>query len=152
MSIESVRHFFEERNLNYPIYELEESTATVELAANAHGVEPARIAKTLACHTKEDKIILVMCGDDKLDNKKFKNIFKCKCKFLNFDEVLEFTGHAVGGVCPFGLKTPMKIYLDERIKEFDYVLPAAGSSNSAVRITPEQLESITNATWVDVRK
>ena len=104
MSVQSVREFFKSNNLNYKIYELEESTATVELAAKAHNVEPAMIAKSMALRLKERYIIIVTAGDAKLDNKKFKDEFKEKIQFLKGDEVPEITGHPVGGVCPFGLK------------------------------------------------
>ncbi len=152
MSVQSVRNFFESRKLDYKIYELEESTATVELAAKAHNVEPAKIAKSMALKLKKKYIIIVTAGDAKLDNKKFKEKFKEKIQFLKGDEVEEITGHPVGGVCPFGLKEKFDIYLDESLKRFDFVFPAAGSANTSIKIEPEDLKDITNAIWISVSK
>ncbi len=152
MSVESVREFFKRNNLDYEIYELEESTATVELAANAHGVEPAMIAKSMAVKLKEGYAVIVTAGDAKLDNKKFKDQFKVKVQFLKGDEVEEITGHPIGGVCPYGLKQDLDIYLDESLKKFDFVFPAAGSANSSIKIAPDDLRDITNATWISVAK
>lgn len=152
MALEDVKRFFQENNLNYEIYELEDSTATVELAAQAHGVEPQLIAKTLAVKLKDREALIVTKGDAKLDNKKFKTTFHLKCKMLSFDEVLEITGHPVGGVCPFGLKNPLDVYLDISLKDFDYVYPAAGGINTSIKITPQELQKITNGVWVDVCK
>lgn len=150
MSLQSVRDFFESRNLDIPITELDVSTATVALAAQAHGVEPGRIAKTLAFRLGDGRAILVVAsGDARIENKKFKEAFG-KGKMLGPDDVVELTGHPVGGVCPFGLAQPLPIYLDQSLRKFDYVLPAAGSTNSAVRITLPQLASVTDGQWVDV--
>lgn len=152
MAVEDVRQFFKDNGYEYEIIEKEVSTATVELAAQAIGVEPALIAKTMAFRLKEKDVLVVSKGDAKIDNRKFKDEFKTKAKMMKYEEVLEATGHPVGGVCPFGLKTPMEIYLDVSLKQFEYVYPAAGSTNSAVKITPDELQVVTNAEWVDVCK
>ncbi|MRW93670.1 YbaK/EbsC family protein [Duganella sp. FT80W] len=150
MSLQSVREFFHARDLQIPIIETEASTATVALAAEAHGVEPGRIAKTLAFRVGDGKVILLVAsGIARIDNRKFKDAFG-KGKMLPPEEVVELTSHPVGGVCPFGLPQPLPIYLDHSLNDFDEVLPAAGSINSAVRITPAVLASITAGQWVDV--
>jgi prolyl-tRNA editing enzyme YbaK/EbsC (Cys-tRNA(Pro) deacylase) len=150
MSLQSVREFFQSRALELPIIELEVSTATVALAAAAHGVEPGRIAKTLAFRLGDGRAILVVTsGDARIDNKKFKSAFG-KGKMLPLDEVAELTGHPVGGVCPFGLAQPLPIYLDASLKAYDDVLPAAGAVHSAVRITTAQLAEVTQGEWVEV--
>jgi len=152
MGVEKVKQFFAERQLDYDILEFDTSTATVELAAEAVGVEPARIAKTMAIRLKDRDIVVVTKGDARLDNRKFKDCFHSKAKMLKADEVLEVTGHPVGGVCPFGLKDDLPVYLDVSLKEFDCVYPAAGTPNSAVKITLDGLEEVTAGTWVDVCK
>jgi prolyl-tRNA editing enzyme YbaK/EbsC (Cys-tRNA(Pro) deacylase) len=150
MSLQSVREFFESRNLDIPIIELEVSTATVALAAAAHGVEPGRIAKTLSFRLNDGRVILVVAsGDARIEHKKFKEAFG-KGKMLGADEVVELTGHPIGGVCPFGLAHPLPIYLDKSLQKFDELVPAAGSTNSAVRISLAQLASVTDGQWVDV--
>jgi prolyl-tRNA editing enzyme YbaK/EbsC (Cys-tRNA(Pro) deacylase) len=150
MSLQSVREFFQARQLDLPIIELEVSTATVALAAEAHGVEPGRIAKTLAFRLSDDRvIILVSSGDARISNRKFKAAFG-KGKMLSPAEVVELTGHPVGGVCPFGLLQPLPIFLDKSLQNFDEVLPAAGTIHSAVRISPAQLAAVTDGQWVDV--
>lgn len=151
MSTEKVRQFFQERNLNYQIWEFETSTATVELAAAALGVEPARIAKTMAIRLKEQVIVVVAKGDARLDNRKFKDCFKQKARMLSPEEVLEATGYPVGGVCPFALEN-VRVYLDVSLQEFDYVYPAAGTPNSATKISPQELAEVTGGAWVDVCK
>lgn len=133
MSVESVKQEFIEKNLALEIMELKESTATVELAAKAIGVEPGQIAKTMAFAIKDENILVVSKGDAKVDNKKFKEFFNTKAKMLSLEDVPSITGHPVGGVCPFGLISPMKIYLDNSLKQYDYVYPAAGSANAAVK-------------------
>jgi prolyl-tRNA editing enzyme YbaK/EbsC (Cys-tRNA(Pro) deacylase) len=150
MSLQSVRDFFHSRDIQLPIIETEASTATVALAAEAHGVEPGRIAKTLAFRIAGDKVILLVAsGIARVDNRKFKEAFG-KGKMLGPDEVVELTSHPVGGVCPFGLPQPLPVYLDHSLNNFDEVMPAAGSVNSAIRITPALLASVTEGQWVDV--
>jgi len=150
MSLQSVRDFFAARQLDIPIIELEVSTATVALAAEAHGVEPGRIAKTLAFRINGGQaILLVARGDARIDNRKFKDCFG-KGKMLPAEEVVELTGHPVGGVCPFGLANDLPIYLDQSLQAFDEVLPAAGAIHSAVRLSPALLAEITGGQWVDV--
>lgn len=152
MSIESVKRQFEEMDLDLEILEFEQSSATVELAAQRLGVVPDKIAKTMAFKTKEREFLIVAAGGARIDNRKCKDYFNAKVKMLKLDEVIEVTGHPVGGVCPFGLKNPIQVYLDETLRKFDYVYPAGGSPNSAVKTSIEQLETITNGIWVDVCK
>lgn len=150
MTIESVREFFTTRNLDLPIIELEANTATVALAAEAHGVEPGRIAKTLAFRLGDGRVVLVVAaGDVRISHSKFKGVFG-KGKMLNAEDVVALTGHPVGGVCPFGLAEALPVYLDASLKAYDEVLPAAGSVNSAVRIRIELLAEVTRGEWVDV--
>ncbi len=150
MSLTSVKSFFAALQLNVPILETEANTATVALAALAHGVEPGRIAKTLAFKLADGReVLLVARGDARIDNSKFKAALG-KGKMLSTDVVAEITGHPVGGVCPFGLARPLPIYLDVSLKAFEEVLPAAGSVNSAVRISVDLLAQVTQGQWVDV--
>jgi prolyl-tRNA editing enzyme YbaK/EbsC (Cys-tRNA(Pro) deacylase) len=150
MSLESVRAFFAEKAPDITVIESSVSSATVALAAQAYGVEPGRIAKTLSLRVGERVILIVASGTARLDNKKLKVHFGGKTKMLGLDEVADITGHEVGGVCPFGLKTPLPIYCDVSLKAFDEVVPAAGSIHSAVRITPSRMAELTSAEWVDV--
>jgi Cys-tRNA(Pro) deacylase len=150
MTVEDVRRFFRDRGLEDPVFEMDESSATVDLAAKAVGVEPGRIAKTLAFSLKDRYILIVTKGDARIDNKKFKKCFHTKAKMLSADEVLEITGHPVGGVCPFGLKNPIDVYLDVSLKDYESVYPAAGSGNSALRVTPEDMLKLTGGEWIDV--
>jgi prolyl-tRNA editing enzyme YbaK/EbsC (Cys-tRNA(Pro) deacylase) len=150
MSKEKVVCFFAQRGLDYPIIEMPQSTATVYLAAEALGVEEARIAKSLALRQKDKNIVLVTCGTARLDNKKYKRVFSCKAKMLSLEETPAATGHPVGGVCPFGLPADVEIYLDKSLKQFDFVFPAAGTPYSAIKITPRDLGEVTSGTWVDV--
>jgi prolyl-tRNA editing enzyme YbaK/EbsC (Cys-tRNA(Pro) deacylase) len=152
MSLESVKNYFEEKELGIKIIEFEASTATVELAAQAIGVEPGQIAKTMAFMLKEKVVLIVSKGIAKIDNRKYKDCFGGKAKMLSAEEVIDYTGHPVGGVCPFGLKNDLEVYLDSSLKEYKYVYPAAGSPHSAVKITLEELEAVTLGTWVDVCK
>lgn len=152
MSLQSVKAFFAERAPDIAVIELDASTATVTLAAAAHGVAPGRIAKTLSLRLADGVALLVTRGDVRLDNQKFKAQFKTKARMLDSAEVEAETGHPVGGVCPFGLPRPLPVYLDASLKDFDEVLPAAGATNSAVRITPERLAALTGGEWVDVTK
>lgn len=149
MSLVSVRQFFERKGINIPIIELETSTATVELAAEAHGVEPGRIAKTLAFRLPEKVVLVVARGDARIDNRKFKQTFG-KGRMPPADEVEALTGHPVGGVCPFGLATDLPVYLDVSLQYFDEVLPAAGAIHSAVRLTPQHMLELVDGNWVDV--
>jgi prolyl-tRNA editing enzyme YbaK/EbsC (Cys-tRNA(Pro) deacylase) len=150
MSLESVRAFFAEKAPEITVLESTKSSATVILAAEAYGVEPARIAKTLSLRVGEQVILIVASGTARMDNKKVKARFGGKPKMLGLDEVADITGHEVGGVCPFGLKTPLAIYCDISLKAFDEVVPAAGSINSAVRIAPSRMAELVAAEWVDV--
>ncbi len=153
MSIEKVRNYLKKWGRDKDILEFEESTATVELAAQAVGVEPARIAKTLSFKNGEGALLVVTAGDAKIDNGKFKAEFGFKAKMLSVDEVYEHTGHAVGGVCPFALKENIPVYLDISLKRFETVFPACGSSNSAIELTCEELEQYSmSKKWVDVCK
>jgi prolyl-tRNA editing enzyme YbaK/EbsC (Cys-tRNA(Pro) deacylase) len=150
MSLESVRAFFAEKAPDIAVIESEASSATVALAAEAYGVEPARIAKTLSLRIGERVILIVAGGTSRIDNKKVKALFGGKPKMLGLDEVADITGHEVGGVCPFGLKVPLSVYCDVSLKAFDIVVPAAGSTHSAVRISPERMAALISAEWVDV--
>ncbi|HDT5518796.1 TPA: YbaK/EbsC family protein [Klebsiella aerogenes] len=150
MSLQSVRQFFAEHAPDIEIIELNQSTATVALAAAAHRVEPGQIAKTLSLKVKERVILIVAKGDARLDNKKLKDAFGAKARMLSSDEVVTLTGHPVGGVCPFGLENPLPVYCDVSLKQYSEVLPAAGAIHSAVRISPERMAQLTEADWVDV--
>lgn len=152
MSLASVRAFLSEHAPDLAVIELEASTATVALAAEAHGVEPGRIAKTLSLRVGADVVLLVTRGDVRLDNQKFKAAFHAKPKMLDAAEVEAETGHPVGGVCPLGLTRPLRVYCDRSLQDFDEVLPAAGAINSAVRITPARLAALTGAEWVEVTR
>jgi len=150
MSLESVRAFVAEKAPDIEIIVTEESSATVDLAAAAHGVEPAQIAKTICLRAGEKTMLLVAAGTARLDNRKFKDVFSAKPRMLGGEEVVELTSHPIGGVCPFGLATPLPIYCDVSLQRFDEVVPAAGATNSALRITPQRLAELTGAEWVDV--
>lgn len=150
MSLESVRAFFAENAPDITVIESPISSATVPLAAEAYGVEPGRIAKTLSLRIGERVILIVASGTSRMDNKKVKAQFGGKPKMLGLEEVAEITGHEVGGVCPFGLKSPLPIYCDVSLKAFDIVVPAAGSTHSAVRIAPGRMAELVGAEWIDV--
>lgn len=154
MSIAAVREYLKQFNLETKVEEFSQSSATVELAAEAAGVIPARIAKTLSFRVGDGAVLIVTCGDTKIDNSKYKAQFHTKAKMLTPDEVIEFTGHAIGGVCPFAITNEnVTTYLDESMKRFDIMLPAAGSSSSCVRLTLEELEKASKAAgWIDVCK
>ena len=155
MSIEKVRAYFEDFGIADRIREFDVSSATVELAAIAVGVEGARIAKSMSFKLADDEpIIIVTAGDMKIDNAKYKAYFHVKAKMLTFDEVCEFTGHAPGGVCSFALPENVKTYLDVSLKRFDTVFPAAGSANSAIEMTCDELQKYSSnfVAWVDVCK
>lgn len=150
MSLQTVREFFACHAPDVVILETEASTATVALAAQAHNVEPGQIAKTLSLRVGDRVVLVVARGDARLDNKKLKEAFGARAKMLKAEEVVELTGHPVGGVCPFGLATPLPVYCDVSLKDFDEVMPAAGSINSAVRISPERMAALVKAQWIDV--
>ncbi len=152
MSVESVKKYLKPFGLDDKVREFQVSSATVELAAAAAGVIPARIAKTLSFKTNDSVILIVTSGDAKVDNKKYKAIFSTKAKMLTPEEVIAYTGHAVGGVCPFDIPDKnVKVYLDISMKRFETVLPAAGSSSSCVVMTPEELERASHAKeWIDI--
>lgn len=152
MGILEVKAYFQTHQIPEEIREFTVSSATVALAAQALGVAPQRIAKTLAFEMEHSAIIIVAAGDARIDNRKFRNVFHCKAKLLSAEDALRLTGHPVGGVCPFALCTPLDIYLDESLKRFDVVYPAAGNAASCVVITPWRLQQITGATWTDVCK
>ncbi|MGN0494137.1 MAG: YbaK/EbsC family protein [Acutalibacteraceae bacterium] len=153
MSIEKVKEYFKSVGIDSRIKELGESSATVELAAHALGCAPERIAKTMSFKLKDDCILIVTAGDVKIDNSKYKAQFGMKAIMLKFDEVAEFIGHDVGGVCPFAVNDGVKVYLDESLKRFETVFPACGSSNSAIELTIAELEKYSGFTaWVDVCK
>jgi prolyl-tRNA editing enzyme YbaK/EbsC (Cys-tRNA(Pro) deacylase) len=150
MSLDSVRAFFVAKAPDIAIIELESNTATVALAAEGHGVTPGQIAKTLSLKIGERNFLVVTRGDARLDNKKAKAVFGGKVRMLSAEEVVAVTGHPVGGVCPFGLPTPLPIYCDVSLQAFDEVVPAAGSTNSALRISPHRMAELVDAAWVDV--
>jgi prolyl-tRNA editing enzyme YbaK/EbsC (Cys-tRNA(Pro) deacylase) len=150
MSIDSVRAFLAEHAPDIDIIELGESTATVTLAAQGHGVEPGQIAKTLSLRCGGRVFLVVVRGDARLDNRKAKATFGGKVSMLGTDEVLALTGHPVGGVCPFGLVTPLPVYCDVSLKAYDEVVPAAGSTHSALKISPARMVELTKADWVDI--
>ena len=153
MSLERVTNYLKQFGVEDKIKIFDKSSATVELAALAIGCTQAEIAKTLSFRVKEEVILIVTAGDTRIDNKKYKAKFGCKAKMLTFEEVPEFIGHEVGGVCPFGAKDDVVIYLDESLKRFDKVFPACGSSNSAIEVSIKELEEYTKfAEWIEVFK
>lgn len=154
MSIESVKDYLRSWNRDTDILEFDSSTATVDAAAQALGVIPARIAKTLSFRsTGPSGILVVAAGDARIDNQLFRTVFGLKAKMLSPEEVLEQTGHAVCGVCPFGLAQPLPVYLDISLKRFDTVFPACGSSHSAIELSLDELEEYARAVeWVDICK
>lgn len=153
MAIEKVREYFARYGMEGRIQEFDVSSATVDLAAQALNCEPCRIAKTLSFLVGEGPILIVMAGDAKIDNPKYKAQFGAKAKMLTPDEAQSLIGHAVGGVCPFGVNPGVTVYLDESLKRFETVFPACGSGNSAIELTIPELERYSNfAAWVDVCK
>jgi prolyl-tRNA editing enzyme YbaK/EbsC (Cys-tRNA(Pro) deacylase) len=153
MAIDKVRDYLKQWGRDKDILEFETSSATVELAANALGVTPGRIAKTLSFRTEEGALLVVAAGDARIDNAKFKAEFNRKAKMLTPEEVLEYTGHAIGGVCPFAINEGVSVYLDISMKRFATVFPACGSSSSAIELTCEELiEYSRSIHWVDVCK
>ncbi len=150
MSLESARAWLAEHAPDLPIIETEQSTATVEDAARALGVEPGRIAKTLALRVGGQVVLVVARGDSRLDNSKCKAELGGRPRMLGPEETLALTGHPVGGVCPFGLKMPLPVYCDATLRAFEIVFPAAGSLTSSVEVTPERLADLVAERWVDV--
>ena len=153
MSIEKGRAYFRQFGMEDRVREFTVSSATVELAALALGVEGARIAKTLSFKKDDSCILILAAGDARIDNRKFKDRFHMKAKMLTADEVLELVGHPVGGVCPFGINEGIDVYLDESLKRFTTVFPAVGSANSAIELDLDELFKFSNALeWIDVCK
>jgi prolyl-tRNA editing enzyme YbaK/EbsC (Cys-tRNA(Pro) deacylase) len=153
MSIQAARAHLSKYNLEDRIREFDVSSATVQLAAAALGCEPAKIAKSISFLKGDTPIVIVTAGDVKIDNAKYKAFFGTKAKMLTPDQAIERIGHAVGGVCPFGVKEGVEIYLDESLKRFETVFPACGNANSAIELTPAELDRVTeNNGWVDVCK
>lgn len=153
MAIENVKDFFKQYDMDTQIQEFIVSSATVDLAASALGCEPERIAKTLSFLVNGQAVLVVIAGDAKVDNRKFKDFFSTKAKMLSPGEVIELVGHAVGGVCPFAIKSDVSVYLDISLKRFETVFPACGSSNSAIELSIKQLEEYSGySQWIDVCK
>jgi prolyl-tRNA editing enzyme YbaK/EbsC (Cys-tRNA(Pro) deacylase) len=150
MSLESVRGWLAAHAPELPLIEVAESTATVAAAAEALGVEPGRIAKTLAIRVGDRRFLLVARGDARLDNAKTKAAFGARPRMLGAEEILALTGHPVGGVCPFGLANPLPVYCDVSLQAFDLVYPAAGSLNASVKVTPARLAELVAYGWVDL--
>jgi len=153
MSLETARKFLEEKGYGDRIHEFAESTATVEEAAAAVGCEPAMIAKTLSFLQDGAAVLILADGDARIDNRKYKDTFHTKAKMIPYEEVESYIGHAPGGVCPFGILPGVRVYLDESLHRHEIIYPAAGNAHTAVRLTPEELDAITEADgWVDVCK
>ena len=150
MSLDSVRAFLAERAPDLRIIEADASTATVAQAAATHGVSHGAIAKTLSVRVADRVVLVVTRGDARLDNRKMKALFGGKARMLDPGEVQALTGHPVGGVCPFGLATPLAVFCDRSLQDFDDVIPAAGAAHAAVRIAPARMAALVDATWVDV--
>ena len=153
MAIERVKAYFAAQGMEARVLEFETSSATVELAAQAVGCEPSRIAKSLTFKLDDSAVMIVAAGDARVDNKKYKAVFAQKAKMLTPDEAVSLVGHAVGGVCPFAVNTGVKVYLDESLRRFETVFPACGSANSAIELTIEELVTHSASLgWVDVCK
>lgn len=153
MSLEKAKEYLKKWNLEDRVEEFSESSATVELAAKAIGCEPEHIAKTLSFQVEDNPVLIVASGDAKIDNTKFKEQFHTKAKMLSKEEVEEKIGHAVGGVCPFGVNEGVRVYLDISLRRFETIYPACGSSNSVVKMTVEELETCSKSLdWIDVCK
>jgi len=150
MSLESVRAFFAVKAPDIEVIVTEASSATVALAAQAHGVEPDQIAKTICLRVGDTAMLVVAAGTARLDNRKFKDRFGGKARMLEAEEVVALTSHPVGGVCAFGLPAPLPVYCDVSLKAFDEVVPAAGATNAAVRLNPDRMATLVGAEWVDV--
>lgn len=153
MSLELAKDFLKTHNKAKDIIVFNVSSATVELAAKALGTEEGRIAKTLSFKVDNEPILIVTAGDSIIDNRKYKDFFGQKARMLSPEEVKTLIGHEIGGVCPFGVNDGVKIYLDVSLKNYDYVYPACGSANSAIKLNWQELEKLCiNSTWVDVGK
>ncbi|MCQ4773431.1 YbaK/EbsC family protein [Lacrimispora saccharolytica] len=153
MSLEKAKAYLAEKGYADHVIELKDSSATVQLAAQALGVEPGMIAKTMSFLIGEEATLILTEGTARVDNRKYKDTFHMKAKMIPFEEVEKWIGHAPGGVCPFGIKEGVKVYLDESLKQFDTVYPAAGNDHSAVKLTIAELEEVAGAVgWVDVCK
>ena len=153
MSLEKAKEHLKKYNLDNNVMEFKTSSATVTEAANIIGCQEGEIAKTLSFIVEDKPILIVTTGDSKIDNSKFKGKFHTKAKMIAFDQVEELIGHAVGGVCPFGINDNVDVYLDESLKKYDTIYPACGSSNSAVKLTIKELERASNyKEWIDVCK
>ena len=153
MSLENVRNYMKKYKLEKDILEFPVSSATVKEAAEAIGCREADIAKTMSFLVEDQPIVIVVAGDRKIDNSKYKQEFHKKAKMVPFDQVNDVIGHEVGGVCPFAVKENVEVYLDESLKEFKFVYPACGSHNSAIKLTIPQLEETSNyKKWIDVCK
>ncbi|MGD9480731.1 YbaK/EbsC family protein [Shinella sp. G-2] len=150
MSLESVRTFFAENAPDVAVLVTEQSSATVALAAEAHGVAPEQIAKTICLRIGEETVLLVAAGTARLSNRKFKDRFAAKPRMLDAEQVVAITSHPVGGVCPFGLPSPLPVYCDQSLRAFTEVVPAAGATNAAVRIAPDRMAALVAGQWVDV--
>ncbi|UJW75591.1 YbaK/EbsC family protein [Rhizobium sp. SL42] len=150
MSLETVRSFFLTHAPEISVIVTATSSATVPLAAEAHGVVPDQIAKTICLRIGEDVVLVVTAGTKRLDNRKFKDRFGVKPRMLDADGVVAATSHPVGGVCPFGLPSPLKVFCDHSLQSFGEVVPAAGATNAAVRISPQRMAELTGAEWADL--
>ena len=153
MSIEKVKEYFDKFGIKDRVLEFDRSSETVELAAQAVGCEPKQITKTMSFLVGDDPILICLAGDAKIANAKYKKQFGMKAKMISFDDVENLIGHQVGGVCPFAIKEGVKVYLDESLKRFETVYPAAGSGNSAIELTIPELEKYSKYVgWIDVAK
>lgn len=150
MSLQSVKAFFAEHAPDVEVMETPTSSATVALAAEAHGVETGQIAKTICLRAGERVLLIVAGGNARIDNKKFREAFGGKARMLEAEQVVELTGHPIGGVCPFGLPAPLPIYCDVSLRAYDEVVPAAGATNAAVRIEVDRMAHLVGAEWCDV--
>lgn len=153
MSIDKVRNYLKQFNLDNKILEFETSSATVNLAAKTLNCEPGRIAKTMSFLVNDNPILIVLAGDIKIDNSKYKSEFHTKAKMIPYEDVEKIIGHAAGGVCPFGINDSIEVYLDESLKKYETVFPACGSSNSAIELRINELEKTSKFTkWINVGK
>lgn len=151
MSIEKAKKHLEKYNLSDNVIIFEESTATVELAAEALGVSEDEIAKSLSFDQKGETVLVLLAGKRRIDNKKYKQTFSCKARMLPADDVEDRTGHEMGGVCPFGVNEDVKVFLDESLKDYDFVYPACGGYNTAIKLSIDELEMASQSNgWVDI--